>query len=99
MPTETPTDATFTRAEACVAHKKALTTPEGQVVVAYLMHKFAHTRAPMWCPSSGGAVVNVTGTRPEDLIFAEGQRSVLIEIGLMLDADPAQFEQHDEPEM
>lgn len=99
MPKETPPDLTFTRAEACVAHKKALTTPEGQIVVAYLMHKFAHTRAPMWCPSRGGIGVNVTGTRTEDLIYAEGQRSVLIEIGLMLDADPAQFEQPDEPEM
>ncbi len=99
MSTETPTDMTFTRAEACVAHKKTFTTLEGQIVVAYLMHKFGHTRAPMWCPSSGGSVVNVTGTRPEDLIYSEGQRSVLIEIGIMIDADPAQFEQNPEPEM
>lgn len=92
-------DAHFTRAEACVAHKKALTTPEGQIVVAYLMHKFGHTRAPMFCPSRGNLGVNLTGTRTEDLIFAEGQRSVLIEIGVMLDADPAQFEQTNEAEM
>ncbi len=99
MPKETPPDLTFTRAEASVAHKIALTTPEGQMVVAYLMHKFSHTRAPMFTPSRGGIDMNITGTRTEDLIFAEGQRSVLIEIGIMMDADPVQFEQHETTEM
>ena len=90
---------TFSKAEACVAHKVALTTPEGQIVLAWLSHRFGHSRAPMFTPSRGALGMNVTGTRTEDLIFAEGQRSVLIEIGNMLDADPAQFENNETTEM
>lgn len=89
----------FSKAEACVAHKIALTTPEGQMVVAWLSHKFGHSRASMFTPSRGELSINITGTRTEDLIYKEGQRSVLIEIGNMMDADPAQFENDQPTEM
>lgn len=79
-------------ADTINAYKQVLATPEGHVVVQDLMNRFGFSRRSTFRPDNGFG----KATRPEDTIYYEGQRSVLVHIGVMLDADPAQvIEQED----
>ena len=69
-----------TPAEVCMAYKQALATPEGHIVVADLMRRFGFSRITTYVPNE-----------PERTILNEGQRTVLVHIGRMLDADPSEF--------
>lgn len=66
-----------------LAWKMVAQMPEGQVVLQDLISKFGFTRTSMYAPGQFNA---------NDLIFREGQRSVLLHVGRMIDADPAQLE-------
>ncbi|NBB92348.1 MAG: hypothetical protein GVY32_04170 [Gammaproteobacteria bacterium] len=66
------------------AYQAMSQNPQGQVVLADLMRRFAHNRAPMF---------RAGHTRPEDCVYQEGQRSVLIHIGRMLDVNPSEIEE------
>lgn len=80
-----PVPAAVTPGEVCLAYKQTFSTPEGQIVAADLMRRYAFTRKTTFCPGE-----------PEYTFFYEGQRSVLIHIGVQLDADPSAF---DEPKV
>lgn len=66
------------------AYQAMAQNPQGQVVLADLMRRFAHNRAPMF---------HAGQTRMEDCVYREGQRSVLVHIGRMLDVNPAEIEE------
>lgn len=65
------------------AYQSMAQNPHGQVVLADLMRRFAHNRA---------STFQVGHTRSEDCVYREGQRSVLVHIGRMLDVNPAEME-------
>ncbi len=66
------------------AYKQVFSTVEGQIVLADLVIRFAYNTRPMYTPSTGFS----EGTRPNDVIFTEGQRSVILHIGAQCDARP-----------
>lgn len=66
------------------AYQAMAENPQGQVVLADLMRRFAHNRA---------STFQAGHTRPEDCVYHEGQRSVLVHIGRMLDVNPAEIEE------
>lgn len=77
------TRTTVSPGEVAAAYQMAFTTQEGQIVLHDLLRRFGYTRRSMFQPGA---------TRPEDLAFAEGGRSVLTHVGLMLDVDPDDYE-------
>lgn len=68
-----------TRADAAIALQKLAQTEEGQIFLSYLVHRFGYTRRSTW-----------TEPHPQ---LAEGQRTVAIEIGILMEADPVQLKQ------
>lgn len=73
------------QADVINAYKQAFATPEAQVVLGDLMRRFGFTRSSTFTPQTPFR----KETRPEDTIYYEGQRSVLVHIGMMMDADPS----------
>lgn len=65
----------------CLAFKQAFATEAGQEVLRYLVGKFGFARYSTFAP----------GDRDRTMLN-EGQRTVMVEIGRMIDADPAQFD-------
>ena len=85
MAEEASTDTlSVSMGDICIAYKQVFSTPEGQIVIADLLHRFGFTRHSMFTPGT---------TRPEDVLFREGQRDVVRHIGVNLDSDPAGFEE------
>ncbi len=66
------------------AYKQVFSTVEGQIVLADLLMAFGHNVHSSFVPASFSSA----GTRTEDLIFTEGQRSVILHIGRRCDALP-----------
>jgi len=70
---------------AAQALQKMATTEDGQIVLAWLTARFGYTRRS-------------TKDGPNGIEFNEGQRSVMIELGTLLDADVLrlkEIEEHD----
>lgn len=65
--------------EAMLAYKQVAMSPEGQIMVADLLGKFGWSRQSMF---TGDAL---------QLAFREGQRTVLVHMGRMIDGDPNQY--------
>ena len=80
--TKDATPRGVTPAEVCVAYKQAFSTPEGMIVIADLMRKFGFSRTTTFVPGE-----------TEQTFIHEGQRTVLVHVGRMLDADPSEFDQ------
>ena len=75
---------TITRVDAIQATQRLLQTEDGQIMMAHLLHKFGFLRKP------------TVGATPYDTYFNEGQRSVILEIGFLQDADPLRVKELDE---
>jgi hypothetical protein len=63
------------RSNAAAAVQRLAETEDGQVFIAYLVAKYGYTR-------------NSTAQGPHTLEMNEGQRTVMVDIGVLLDADP-----------
>ena len=74
----------LSRRDVAEAYQAMAQNPSGQVVFADLMRRFAHNRMTMF---------HLGDTRPEDCVYREGQRSVLVHIGWMLDVNVADLEE------
>lgn len=74
-----------TPAQVAQAYQDMAQSHSGRIVIADLMRRFGHTRAPMF---------RIGDTRPEDVVYREGQRSVLVHMGRLLDANIAEMEDH-----
>ncbi len=72
--------------DRCMAYKQVFTDMQGQIVLADLLYRFGFTRKTTFDPDP-----------PERTYLNEGQRSVLVYIGQMLDADPSGWE--DDPQV
>jgi len=75
----------LTQAQVVNAYQQMARTEDGQIVISDLMSRFGFTRKAMYSPGDDTA----------SLAFKEGQRSVLIHLGIMLDVDPQQVEEDD----
>lgn len=75
------------KSDVVLAYQSALSTQEGQIVLADLMRRFGFTT---WSTFVEGD--------PNKTSWQEGQRSVLVHIGRMLEADPAEAEEHEDAE-
>lgn len=64
--------------DVMMAYKDVSASPEGQVVLADLMHRFAFTRTSTFVPGE-----------TDYTMFHEGQRSVMVHIGKMVEGNPA----------
>lgn len=71
------------------AYKEFAATQEGQIVIADLMRRFGYSRQSTYSP----------GEAAQDVTFREGQRVVLVHIGRMIDADPAEAQEYDRSEL
>lgn len=71
------------KVDVCVAYKTVFGSVEGQIVLADLMRRFSFTRTSTFVPGDTYSTVH-----------NEGCRTVLIHIGRMLDADPAEMQEH-----
>jgi hypothetical protein len=69
------------------AYKMVAATPEGQMMVMDLVSKFAFTRQSM-APIYSSAPLD-----PLRLAFHEGQRTVLVHIGRMIEGNPTEAKQ------
>lgn len=67
--------------DVCIAYKQVFSAQEGQIVMADLLRHFGFSR---------NSTFNVN---PGSMAYNEGQRSVLIHVGRMLDADPTELEE------
>jgi hypothetical protein len=72
----------ITPAETVHAYQEVFTSPAGQIVLAHLMAQFSFSRQSTFKPGV---------SRTEDTLFYEGQRSVLVKVGYMLDVDAAEY--------
>lgn len=70
-----------------MAYQQTFGSPEGQMVVADLLRRFGYARQPTVPPHSGAPI------DPYRALYCEGQRSVLVHVGLMLDSDPLQVKE------
>ena len=74
----------ISRDECAEAYKSVFGTPEGQIILADLMRRFGFTRHSTFL--DGEPTVNA-------MLIREGQRSVLIHIGVQMDLDLETSEQ------
>ncbi len=89
VPVATTIDLTnVSPVDTCIAYKVVAATQEGQIVIADLMRRFGFARFTTF----------VSGD-PDRTTLNEGQRTVVIHIGRMIDADPASFEDQEQVEM
>lgn len=65
------------------AYQEVFATEAGHLVLADLQHKFGFTRRSMF---------EVAGGDPTKVVFCEGQRSVLVYIGRLLETDPNELD-------
>lgn len=82
-PAEAEAPLHVSQVDVCVAYKEIFGTRAGQVVLADLMRRFSFTRISTLVPGD----IHTT-------IHHEGSRTVLVHIGRMLDADPAEMQEH-----
>ena len=75
----------MTQAQLVQAYQSVARSEEGQRVIADLMHHFGYTRRSMFNPGDDTA----------SLAYKEGQRSVLVHVGKMIDVDPSQLEEEE----
>ncbi len=73
--------------DTCIAYKVVCATQEGQIMIADLMHRFGFSRHSTFDADPYRTTLN------------EGQRTVVMHIGRMIDADPAAFEDQNITEM
>ena len=71
-----------TPSDTVMAYQDVFTSPAGQIVLADLMRRFSFTRQSTFQPGI---------SRDIDTVFYEGQRSVLVKVGYMLDVDPVDY--------
>ncbi len=89
IPVATTVDLTdVSPVDTCIAYKVMAATQEGQIVIADLMRRFGFSRGTTFVPGE-----------PDMIAWREGQRTVVIHIGRMIDADPAAFEDQEQVEM
>ncbi len=89
IPVATTIDLTnVSPVDTCIAYKVVAATQEGQIVIADLMRRFGFSRNTTYVPGD-----------PDMTVWREGQRTVIIHIGRMIDADPASFEDQEQVEM
>lgn len=67
-------------ADIMMAYKQVAALPEGQIVIDDLLRRFGFTRTSTYV--HGDAIATT---------FREGQRTVLVHIGRMIEGDPAEF--------
>ena len=89
IPVATTIDLTnVSPVDTCIAYKVMAATQEGQIVIADLMRRFGFSRFTTFVHGD-----------PDKSTLNEGQRTVVIHIGRMIDADPAAFEDQEIVEM
>ncbi len=71
-------------ADIVIAYKAMAATQEGQIVLQDLINKFGYARGSMYNPHEQHPQIAMT--------IAEGQRTVCVYIGNMIDSDPAMVE-------
>lgn len=74
-------------AQVCVSYKAVAATQEGQIVIRDLVRRFGYARGSTFHPDPAIHARN------------EGQRTVLVYIGQMLDAQPSEIEENRKVEM
>jgi len=70
------------KADVILAYKSVAATDEGRIVIADLVRKFGFSRTSTFVPGD-----------PHRTSLNEGQRSVMVHFGVMIDADPAAVEE------
>lgn len=73
----------YTAEEVVLAFQDCFASESGQVVLAYLMVKFAFNTQSTYAADAAGRCDSAA------MAFKEGQRSVLVEMGKKLGQDPA----------
>lgn len=84
MPRKKQTEAPLqvSPVDVCQAYKEVFSTSAGQIVLADMLRRFGFTRSSTFVPGDSARTA-----------FNEGGRTVLIHVGRMIDADPADFEE------
>ncbi len=79
----------MTREEAAAAFQSIAQTPDGATVLNYLVGRFGYARRTTFSAEPGA------------MAFQEGQRSVLVDIGGLLDLDitPKEYENDRQPDI
>jgi len=70
------------------AYQAVFDSPDGHIVLAHLQNGYGFTRDTLFVPGDA-----------HHTAFKEGQRSVLVSIGRMLEADPDQLDESQETEL
>ncbi len=86
------TGRVYTPADVVIAYKNVAATQDGQVVLHDLVRKFAYAQQSMF---------KLANQDMNAVLHMEGQRSVVVYIGVMIETDPTMVEQagttvHDE---
>ncbi len=75
------------KADVAAAYKTAFSTPDGQIILADLMRRFSFTRRTTFVQGDEGGRIMAAN---------EGSRTVLVHIGIMLDARPEDLQDYEE---
>lgn len=78
----------YSKAELIRAYQRVFGSEDGQMVMLDMLQRFAHNRQPMYQP----------GDSAQDLVFREGQRSVLVHVGNMFELDADRVEADEQTE-